>query len=493
MNQTNCPSIFDGRHLTHQSQFNGYIKNIDELLTPGLAGTCRKITNHLQTPEPMALSMLVAFVSSVVMLRHLVESGPGRTGQTGISTMILAEINERKTEADRVLSQPLKTWTASAEKLIYKSKLKGLSAALVKATRDRKDCFEIEKQLSELVESSTEQPYCFRAEVRTGTIEGVIETIRQQGSVFWNASEGGAALDSDISQAAPILSDLWSAVPPAHVTKSNGLQSADYALFSAIIAVQPALLKKFLTTSKGRRWIDSGLISRFLIVYAESTQGFRDLSFSNTEPLDLTFYNYRIIELLNQARKEREKPLRIIGLSADALHRLQSFRLYIELELRPGGKFAGVKGAAGKMPENAARLAAVMHVYEGSSGEIEGETMRRAINLAEIYLHEHLRLFDVEVTPFRVEMTARSILRTIGRSLAVMGPSYGYNLKLLSNRGSDDVRDRQMRALALQWCVQNQSIYYGNMMGQQGTHIFLTPSGWTFAQQLLQTPDAPLL
>ena len=72
----------------------------------------------------------------------------------------------------------------------------------------------------------------------------------------------------------------------------------------------------------------------------------------------------------------------------------------VESGLAPGGELSEVKDFASKSPEQAARIAGVLHVFEnGASGTISANTMQRALGLAGWYLHEARRIFAASALP----------------------------------------------------------------------------------------------
>ena len=73
-----------------------------------------------------------------------------------------------------------------------------------------------------------------------------------------------------------------------------------------------------------------------------------------------------------------------------------SLQISIERQIAPEGSLSPVKGIANKLPEHAARLAAVLAlVSDADANEIPSEQMAAGIILAQHYVAEALRLFEV--------------------------------------------------------------------------------------------------
>lgn len=67
----------------------------------------------------------------------------------------------------------------------------------------------------------------------------------------------------------------------------------------------------------------------------------------------------------------------------------------IEAAIQPGGEFCNARDYASKVAENIARVAGVMHAFEGYEGdEISVETLRSAAQIVRWYAAEFIRLFS---------------------------------------------------------------------------------------------------
>jgi hypothetical protein len=102
---------------------------------------------------------------------------------------------------------------------------------------------------------------------------------------------------------------------------------------------------------------------------------------------------------LDKAPRVREggkglDPVRL-PMSAEARKILVSFHDEVEGQNAPGGALAMIKGFAGKMPEHAGRLAAVLAVYADPDAiEIDAGSMAHGIAPTRFYAAEMIRLSD---------------------------------------------------------------------------------------------------
>ena len=112
-------------------------------------------------------------------------------------------------------------------------------------------------------------------------------------------------------------------------------------------------------------------------------------------------YGARILTLLERPLpladgKANELAPRVLQLAFDARKMWVEFADSIERQIAPEGSLSPVKGIANKLPEHAARLAAVLAlVSDADANEIPSEQMAAGIILAQHYVAEALRLFEV--------------------------------------------------------------------------------------------------
>jgi hypothetical protein len=114
---------------------------------------------------------------------------------------------------------------------------------------------------------------------------------------------------------------------------------------------------------------------------------------------DLKRYGARLLDILEMPMplapdKLNELDPRSLPLSREARCRLSGFADHIERAIAPNGELEPVRGLANKLPEHAARLAAVLTlVRDINAAEIRLEELDAGIALAEHYAAEALRLF----------------------------------------------------------------------------------------------------
>jgi len=149
----------------------------------------------------------------------------------------------------------------------------------------------------------------------------------------------------------------------------------------------------------------SGFLARFNVVVVDSPQ----VPLLYQGPIDspgLRSFNLRIRECL-----QTPGTLNVDGtlcpprltLSPDAKHQWVQYHDLVQAEMVDGRAYSDIRDFAAKSADNAARLAALFHVFEGRQGPIEVDHMNYACSLAMWYLNEARRFVGKFLLP--VEMS----------------------------------------------------------------------------------------
>jgi hypothetical protein len=85
------------------------------------------------------------------------------------------------------------------------------------------------------------------------------------------------------------------------------------------------------------------------------------------------------------------------------------FHDHVERSIRSGGALESVKGLANKLPEHAARLAAVLTCVADIDNDTVGAEMAAGIAIAEHYAAEALRLFQVGQVANELRLAQRAL------------------------------------------------------------------------------------
>jgi hypothetical protein len=237
------------------------------------------------------------------------------------------------------------------------------------------------------------------------TIEGLFKLLRNGlGFVGLFSAEGGSFVgghgmsqDNKLKTAA-YLSTLWDGAAIDRTRAGDDLIILHGRRLTAHLMLQPSIAETLLSDVE---LIGQGLLSRALVTAPISSAGlrlWRDQSQRSSQALEV--YGDRITGLLQRPRAHAEGcPAELtpkqLQLATDARRLWIAYHDNIEIQCGPQGALAAIAGLAAKLPEHAARLAAVLAMTDNPDViEIEGDYMAAGIALAEHYQTEALRLFE---------------------------------------------------------------------------------------------------
>jgi hypothetical protein len=158
---------------------------------------------------------------------------------------------------------------------------------------------------------------------------------------------------------------------------------------------------------------DQGLLSRLLVSAPESAAGtrfWREWSGNGA----LAEYDRELFDLIRQPLPCDDvgggvRP-RSLVLSPASRRVWIDFHDWTEARVRHGGEFEAIRGLVNKLPEHAARLAAVLTVAADCGvGEVEVAAMDSGIALARHYASEAMRLFQGSAVDPDLQMAQRTV------------------------------------------------------------------------------------
>ncbi len=216
------------------------------------------------------------------------------------------------------------------------------------------------------------------------------------------------------------------------------------------LCVQPEVVRTFFENSKGLAR-GSGFAARFLIAYPDTTQGTRMFKPAPPSWPALITFHRRITELLNKLPTLNERGellLPQLSLSPQATAAWVHFHNEVEHELRPFGDMCDVRDVASKAADNAARLAALFHVFEyGVTGEISTEHVQAAAQIVTWHLYEARRFLGEVAVPRQVDNAMRLDAWLLARCRETNVSSI--STRDVQRHGPPGLRDSQVRDAAI--------------------------------------------
>ncbi len=208
---------------------------------------------------------------------------------------------------------------------------------------------------------------------------------------------GGHAMNSENRlKTLAALNDLWQGNPIRRTRAGDGA----YTLFGRRLAVhlmvQPDAARALMGDGVAT---GTGFLPRFLITEPPSTIGTRLSVNTRRDDAALWQFSTRLRAILDTPMPmdpdTRELHPRQLPLAPDARTLLVAFADTIEVQQRAGGSLAHVTGYASKSGEQAARIAAVLTLWQDLHAPVVAlQAMGWGIALAQFYLSEAVRLSD---------------------------------------------------------------------------------------------------
>ena len=241
-----------------------------------------------------------------------------------------------------------------------------------------------------------------------GTIEGLQKLfIEARPSMGLFSDEGGVWLggygmnDDNRLKTAAALSEFWDGKPIKRVRAGDGLTLLVGRRLSFHMMIQPEIAAKLLGNGELR---GQGLLSRLLVAAPKSLAGTRfHRALQPTTEADLDQYNQRVHSIMSRPLpmdpETCELQPRVVEMTEDAQAMWWGFADYVEAKIGPGQEWDAIRGVCGKLPEQAARIACVLAVFQRGRDGVEkltAEDLAAGTTLAEFYAIEALRLLDAE-------------------------------------------------------------------------------------------------
>lgn len=378
---------------------------------PGLIGEAvREAQAFVQCPVALAACSALTVLSVASQALADVQRGEGLTGPVSLYFLALAESGERKTSCDKVFSTVLSDWDVkqreamkaeiakhSADSRAWLAEQKGLEAAIQSAKKNGENtdhlrtdlaAHELAKPKPLLVPGVTHTditPEQLAHTLANGWHSGAILSS-EAGVVFGSHGMGADAVMRNLA----LLNTLWEGGTLKVERRTSEGFTVSGARLSLGLAAQPDTVRAFFESSKGLAR-GTGFAARFLLAYPESTQGTRLYRDGGDMP-KVRAYLERVRELLDERpamNEAGELSPSMLKFSPAAKQAWVKYHDDVERELRASGDLADVKDAASKSADNAARIAALFHVFErGTIGDISAEHMQAGAAVAAWHLYE---------------------------------------------------------------------------------------------------------
>ncbi len=420
-----------------------------------IQGAVREACQNEQVPGAVAAQAALAAVSIACQDQILVQRAEGLESVCSLFLLTIMDTGGRKTQVDGLFAQGVVDFDAEmrvaheeamrqyeADFADWQDSVKGLRSAQTRLTAKlallaAKECGDDEEEaaeralraislkLDQLRAGEPPKPRSKRrlySQVSTRALEQCLYDNWPAAGLFSNEAADillGKTM-ADMSR----LDRLWDGqeIDVADVREKDRLFVAEPRLTLSLM-IQPPIFDLFLK-NKGEAAKGIGFMPRALIARLEPLYGERliDSSYSRSTAW-LKKFNEKVRRLLGAASTELGQPLlrQTLTFSPEAQNIWRDDYNEKERGTAEKGTYVYEREFVSRYSEHVARVAALFHYFEseGGSAEILPDTVKRAIEVCDWYLHQYSEVFNPEVS---IRRDAALLLSDLIRRLEAENP-----------------------------------------------------------------------
>ncbi len=389
---------------------------------PGLIGAAvAEVQAFVQAPLPLVACSALSALSVAIQAHYDAKRADRLQGPVSLFTLAIADSGERKTTVDGFFTSTIREWEADqavaaepaqrqhgADAAAWKAKREALLDLIKQEAKKGAATTKREDELRGLEAKEPKPPRVPRVLLGDETPENLAFTLARRwpsGGVI--SSEAGIVFGAhgmqreNIMRNLALLNVLWDGGTLSVGRRTSESFTVRGARLTVALQIQEATLREFFAQSRGLAR-GTGFLARFLIAWPASTQGQRPFREAPPRWPALAAFNDRLEALLKTAapvNEAGELAPQLLELAPDAKAAWICFHNDVEAELRDGGELADVKDVASKAADNAARLAALFHVFEGGAGPVSLSAFGSASRVVAWHLSESRRFFGELALP----------------------------------------------------------------------------------------------
>ncbi|AZV92451.1 YfjI family protein [Kerstersia similis] len=369
-----------------------------------------------KAPVPMVATSALTALSLAAQAHINVVRNPQLTGPVSLFALVLADSGERKSTVDGFFTRAIHEYeiaqteamkpevdTYLADMQAWTAKKAGVMEAIKAATKRGQSTGDFENTLQDLEQTKPEAPKVPELLYGDATPEALTHGLAKKwpsagivsseaGTVFGSHGMGADSVMRNLAA----LNVLWDGGTHKVSRRSVEGFTVRNARLTVSLQVQLPVLAGFMGKA-GDLARGSGFLARFLVAWPTSTQGTRQYQEPDYAMAGLAGFNARITQLLTEPITFDETGNGVaptmLEFSREAKEIWIRFYNLIESQLAPFGELAEVKDVASKTADNAARIAALFHLYQhGTDDSIGVHAMDSACMVAMWHLGESRRL-----------------------------------------------------------------------------------------------------
>lgn len=381
-----------------------------------------EVCQHLRLPGALAAQAAVGAVS--LACQHFINVQCPRYDPAPVSLflMCISKSSGGKSATEQRFLRAVKTFEQTAEEIAHAAMSDFFAETriweddglrLAKAYRDAEPGSDEAKNIRlQRVRHERERPVkpkMWELRFGDGTPAGLRDALVENHAVGILSPDASPLLNGAMFSQPATLSAYWSGEErPSGLAKGNR-RPVEPRLTISVMA-QTDQIATYMQ-SRGPDAFDTGLLPRFLVACPDTTDWpNRPTEIEALPEPKLDRFNERMAQILDQPLPKPRERL-TLRLSETAKSYWKWFTETVHNELVCGDFSDDMKSCFRKTGQQASRLAALFHYFDGGTGDISGEAMSAAITVCEWYLWECIRVF----TPY-----ARSTLQRVETSQTLL-------------------------------------------------------------------------
>jgi hypothetical protein len=401
--------------------------------------------------------------------------------------LVIANSGERKSAADKAFSKGIRQWQLTTrEKLMTEvaaseilhnawiAERDSLTRQIRKADNAGENTFFLQQELRELLVNEPTVPLLPELFFEDTTQEAFTASLAYgwPSSSLWS-DEGGIVLSShgmhsNSTKFIATLNRLWDGNPFITHRKTSKSFVVSNRRLTISLMLQPLIMQQLLAKGGGAAR-QSGFLARMLIAQPNSSMGNRYYQNPPESLTSLAQFQQRITECLNATLELDIKgchELPTLRFSTSAKNKWIAFFNNIEAGITNSKQWLIIQDFASKAAENAARLAALLHLFQGKEGDIKAETVEQAIAIIYWHLQEAKQIVNTD-PEYNHETDAQKILNWL-KNKGLNSTNYRH----IQQYGP--VRDKLKRTKALEILIENH--YLKEIKQGSTTSVEINPS-----------------
>lgn len=368
-----------------------------------------EVQTNIQAPLGLILSSALTAIAVASQGLIDVRKPNGQIVPTSLMVLAIADSGERKSTVENVFLGPVRDFQRQQGSVyqdqmqqwqvrhdIWKAHRKTLLKDITKKGSLGQPTQEEEQRMSTHQVKEPLRPKEFKLLYEDSTSEALFFGLYQNlPTAGLTSSEGGGVLGGRAFNDLSKMNSIWSGDAIAVDRKTAHSFVLNEARLTVSIMAQVSAVNNYMAR-RGEDARGAGLWARFLVCHPSSTQGYR-VGHSTTQSWEhCGSFKQRLNDLLQQNAKLLQEPAfkkDVVAFTLEASNRWLQLADAIEVDSRPGMRFEGARDHASKLADNIARVAALLHHFENSEGDISLSTLNASIDFCELCSRDFLKLF----------------------------------------------------------------------------------------------------